>query len=117
MSSQLTGKQQSYCGVYLTRREGGLLAVVRKRRRFHGHTVKHVVDKRVEDAHGSVGYLHIRVEKFQQFVDVPGEAFFGCFPPSSVNTRTTFLDFLSRHGSVFTVKKILVQHQKYSESI
>jgi len=67
---QFTGEDQSYGGLDLAGRDGGLLVVSSKLGSFGSDALEDVVDERVQDGHGTVGDTGVRVNLLQDFVDV-----------------------------------------------
>jgi hypothetical protein len=70
MLGQLTWQHQAYSGLNLTRAESSLLVVSGKLSSFSGNTLKNIIDKGVHDGHALLGDTSIRVDLFEDLVDV-----------------------------------------------
>ena len=70
MLGQLAGQDQAHSGLDLTGGDSGLLGVASKLASLSGDLVKHVVDERVEDAHGLGGDAGVGVDLLQHLVQV-----------------------------------------------
>jgi len=69
---KFTGKDKSDGGLDLAGGNGGLLVVGSKLRSLSGNALKDIIDKRVQDGHGTVGDTGIRVNLLKDLVDVRG---------------------------------------------
>lgn len=76
---ELTGQQQSDCGLYLATGDSGTLVIVGQSGRFGSYTLEDVVDETVHDAHRLRRDAGIRMDLFEHFVDVDGVTF---LPPA-----------------------------------
>ena len=70
MLGQLPGQDQADSGLDLTGGDGGLLGITGELASLSGDLVKHVVDERVEDAHGLGGDSSVRVHLLEHLVQV-----------------------------------------------
>lgn len=67
---QLTGQDQTDRGLDLAGGDGGLLVVGSQLGSLGGNALEDVVDKRVQDGHGTVGDTSVGVDLLQDSVDV-----------------------------------------------
>ncbi len=70
MLGQLTGQEETDCGLDLSAGDGGLLVVVSQAGSLGGNTLEDVVDEAVHDAHGTAGDAGVGVNLLHHLVDV-----------------------------------------------
>ena len=62
MLGQLTGQEETDCGLDFTAGDGGPFVVVGEAGGLPGNSLKHIVDEAVHDADGTAGDAGIRVD-------------------------------------------------------
>jgi len=67
---KLTGEDEADRSLDLSGRDGGLLVVGGKLGSLRSDALEDVVDKRVQDGHGTVGDTSVRVDLLEDLVDV-----------------------------------------------
>ena len=72
---QLTRQQKTNGSLDFTGSDGGFLVVLRQTRSFSGDTFEDIVNERVHDGHGFRGNASVRMDLFEDFVDVDGVRF------------------------------------------
>lgn len=72
MLGKFAGQDQANRGLDLSGRDGGLLVVRGKLGCLSGDSLEDVIDKRVQDGHGTVGDTSVGVDLLQDLVDVGG---------------------------------------------
>lgn len=70
MLGQFTGQDQTDRGLNFARGDGRLLVVGSKLRGLGGDPLEDIVDKRVQNRHGTVGDTSVRVDLLEDLVDV-----------------------------------------------
>lgn len=73
MLREFTGEEKSNGSLNLPASDGAPLIVVSQTGRFGGDPFENVVDEGVHDGHSLAGNSSVRVDLFQNFVDVNGE--------------------------------------------
>ena len=102
MLGQFTGQQKPDGGLDLPGGDGGSLVVVSKTGSFGGNTFEDIVDEGVHDAHGLGGHTGVRVNLFQDLVDVDDVRFFtGAFLAAFPAFLAAFPDTL---GGILSVE-------------
>ena len=72
MLGKFTRKKQTDCSLDLARTQGCLLVVTSKARSFKSKSLEDIVDEGVQDRHASLGDTDLRVDLFEDLVDVRG---------------------------------------------
>ena len=75
MLGQFSGEEETDSSLDFSGGDGGSLVVVSETGSFSGDTFEDIVDKGVHDAHGLGGDTGVRVDLFQDLVDVDGIRF------------------------------------------
>ena len=70
MFSQFSGEEEPDSGLDFPGGDGGPLVVVSQTGSLSSDSLKEIIDKGVHDAHGLGGDTSVRVDLFQDFIDV-----------------------------------------------
>ena len=81
MLSQLTGKDQTDCGLNFSGRDGGTFVVMGKFGCLTGDTFENIIDEAVHDAHSLAGNSSVGVNLLENFVNVDCVALTSLSPP------------------------------------
>ena len=83
MLGQFPRQVKPYSCLDFPARNGVLSVVVGKSGGLSGNTLKYIIHKGIHDAHGLGGDASVRVNLFEDLVDVNGVTLLSTFPPPS----------------------------------